>query len=210
MTTILKKEWAISFWFILIVLVLTSLTTLGGTTPLHLTFMFTIILLSHLFQTDEKSKMNVYLASLPIERKEIVRGRYIFLALFVLSMITFGSLLNILIPNLLPTIEWSQQFTIVESALVCTILLILLSFILPIYYRFSFGIATLIFIVSVGFLSLVFFVSLFWNEGFLVNWLTEYFFSANYIPPAIGLAIILFWLSYNISVAIFEKKDFHA
>lgn len=205
MTTILKKEWTISFWFIMIVLIVTSLTTLGGMAPLQLTFMFTIILLSHLFQTDEKSKINVYLASLPIERKVIVRGRYIFLALFVLGMVTFGSL----IPNLSPTIEWSQQFTIVESALVCTILLILLSFILPVYYRFTFGIATLIFMGSVGFLSLLFFVSLFWKEGFLVNWLNEHIFSANYIPLALSISILLFWLSYKISVAIFEKKELH-
>lgn len=206
MTTILKKEWTISFWFIMIVLIVTSLTTLGGMAPLQLTFMFTIILLSHLFQTDEKSKINVYLASLPIERKVIVRGRYIFLALFVLGMVTFGSL----IPNLFPTTEWSHQFTIIESALVCTILLILLSFILPIYYRFTFGIATLIFMGSVGFLSLLFFVSLFWIEGFLVNWLNEHIFSANYIPPALGLAILLFCLSYKISVAIFERKELNA
>lgn len=209
MTTILKKEWTISFWFIMIVLIVTSLTTLGGMAPLQLTFMFTIILLSHLFQTDEKSKINVYLASLPIERKVIVRGRYIFLALFVLGMVTFGSFANKLIPNLSPTIEWSQQFTIGESALVCTILLILLSFILPIYYRFTIGIATIIFMGSVGFLSLLFFVSLLWKEGFLVNWLNEHIFSANYIPPALGLAILLFCLSYKISVAIFEKKELH-
>ena len=210
MTTILKKEWTISFWFTIIVLFLISLTTLGGGAPLHLTFIFTIILLSHLFQTDEKSKVNVYLASLPIERKVIVRGRYIFLALFVLGMVTFGFLANKLIPNLSTTIEWSQQFTIVVSALVCTILLILLSFILPIFYRFTFGIATLIFIGSVGFLSLLSFVSLFWKEGFLVNWLNEHIFSANYIPLALGIAILLFWLSYKISVAIFEKKELRA
>ena len=210
LTTILKKEWTISFWFIMIVLILTSLTILGGGSPLHLTFIFTIILLSHLFQTDEKSKVNVYLASLPIERKVIVRGRYIFLALFVLGMVTFGFLANKLIPNLSPTIEWSQQFTIVVSALVCTILLILLSFILPIFYRFTFGIATLIFMGSVGFLSLLFFVSLLWKEGFLVNWLNEHIFSANYIPPALGLAILLFGLSYRVSVAIFQRKELHA
>lgn len=210
MTTILKKEWTISFWLILTILILTSLASHGGMTPLQLPIMGTVILLSHLFQTDEKSKMNVYLSSLPIERKVIVRGRYIFLGLFLFGVVTFGFLTNKMIPNVFPDLGLIQQYSPVKSSLVCTIILMLLSFLLPIYYRFTFNVATLTFIVSAVLLSFGLFVFLFWREGLLSNWLMEHIFQEKYVPLALGLAILLFGLSYKVSVAIFKKKELHA
>ena len=209
MTTILKKEWTISFWLILAVLLIFIPVSNFLGSPINLPFMGIFILLFHLFQTDEKSKMNVYLTSLPIEKKIIVRGRYIFFSLFVLTIVVFQFFTNKLI-HTFPQIVRGQPFTLAQALLFLIIILILFSFWLPIYYRFTFNIATLIFITSLFLGGFGLFVLLFSNEGFLSDWLMEYILLEKYIPLALGLAILIFGLSYRVSVAIFERKEFYA
>lgn len=206
MTTILKKEWTIAFWFMLFMLLFIFIFGLWKLPLNNLPFIGTILLLSTLFQTDEKSKMNVYLASLPIERKIIVRGRYVLLSLFALTMVIFGLLVN----KMVSVSASKPPFPLADSVLVLIILLALLSLFLPIFYRFTFNIAFLVAGGSIVLLGIGLFMLLFSNEGFLADWLTEHVFLEKYIPIALGLAILLFLLSYKISVLIFEKKELHA
>lgn len=206
MTTILRKEWTLNAFFILFMFLLIFLFGLGKLQPTNLPYIGVATLLAQLFQIDEKSKMNVHLASLPIERKVIVRGRYALFGLFALSMVIFGGLVNkaVAVSASIP------PFPLADSVLVLSSLLALLALFLPIFYRFAFNIAFFVAISSIGFLGIGSFMLLFSNEGFLVNWLTEHVLLEKYIPIALGLAILLFWLSYKLSVAIFEKKELHA
>src|SRR5690606_27921629 len=117
----------------------------------------------------EKSKMNVYLASLPIERKIIIRGRYVLFSLFALAMVVFGLLVNKMVSVSASTLP----FPLADSVLVFISLLALLSLFFPIFYRFTFNMAALISFSTIVLLAIGLFMLLFSNDAFLADWLTK-------------------------------------
>lgn len=210
MTTILKKEWTISFWIISTMFIAMAVTTIGGVHPVYIPFLGNIFLFAHLFQTDEKSKMNIHLASLPIDRKTIVQGRYLFIGLFILSMVIFGFLFNKLTLVLTPDWDGYRPISFIESIITLTIILLLCSFLIPVFYYFRYNIAALIYIFSALPVAVFLFGIVLLGEGSLSNWLDKNSLIVKYTPLAFCFTIFAYWLSYKISVAIFEKKDLHA
>lgn len=210
MTTILKKEWTIGFWIILVTFFIMAVTTIGGVHPVQLPFLGGLFLLTYLFGTDERSKMSLHIASLPIDRKTIVQGRYLILGLFMSTMVVAGFLFNKLTPLTFPEGVVLEQISLAESAIVLTLFLFLSSLLLPIFYYFRYNIAAFIAIFFTVPSAAFLFGILRWGEGSLSNWLIENIFVATYAALALCLAILIYWLSCKLSVKIFEKKDLHA
>lgn len=210
MTTILKKEWTIGFWIIAAMFITMAVTTIGGVHPVQIPFLGGFLLFTHLFQTDEKSKMNIHLASLPIDRKTIVRGRYLFIGLFILGMVTFGFIFNQLTLILTPDWVGYQPISLTESIIVLTMILLPFSFLMPGFYYLRYNIAALISILILFPLAVFLFGIVLLGEGSLANWLDENILIAKYAPLAFCFAIVAYWLSFKLSVKIFEKKDLHA
>lgn len=209
MTTILKKEWTIGFWIIAAMFITMAVTTIGGVHPVQIPFLGGFMLFIHLFQTDEKSKMNIHLASLPIDRKTIVRGRYLFIGLFIFGMVTFGFLFNQLTLVLTPDWPGYQPISLTESIIVLTMIILLCSFLIPGFYYFRFNIAALIYTLSILPVVVFLFGIVLLGEGSLANWLDKNLLIAKYAPFAFCFALVTYWLSYKVSVVIFEKKNLH-
>lgn len=210
MTTILKKEWAIGFWIILLVFLCMTIVTISGISPVLISIFGGLFLFSYLVQVDERSKMNVHLASLAIDRKTIVRGRYLFFALFMLVMVASGFLFNKLTPFALPQGVFLEPISLTKSVLILALFLFLISILLPIFYYFRYNVATLITMFFVIPSSVILLVILGWEEGSLSNWLSQQTLISKFTLLTLGFVLLVYWLSYKLSVAIFQNKDLHA
>lgn len=207
MATILKKEWSIGLWFILAMYICMTFS-IGGVSPIQLTFLGSILLFPHLFQVDGKSKMNLHFLSLPIERKTIVYGRYLFLGLYTLSLIILGYLFNQL--TILFSLDWASftAISIYESAFLFAAILFVFSCFLPTFYLFRYNIAALITVLMV-FLMFITYTIFTFGVSALNHNVTESLSIIQYAPVALLLSILIYWLSCQLSIWIFERKDLH-
>lgn len=164
------------------------------------THWFTLITAYFAFQRDERNKWNVYVLSFPVDKRLLVRSRYLFLSCILLT----GNLLGFSLSG------FSYGFTqgvFLEHCGMIGLTLLLLSAFLPAAYRK--GSQDAIWILVLCYILLNVFDLIFG----LIGRNTEILLLLNTLvfhqAPVFGLffALLLFWGSYFLSCKVLETSD---
>lgn len=181
-------------------------------TGMNLAFMipFVVIMLClSTFSYDEFNKWDGYALTLPVSKKTIVKSKYLFTLLVVAIAVLIGFLLGCLIGM------FQDQFSLYsffyEMMGTTTGLLFFITIIYPLMYKFgSQKGRTMIFIV----VAVIFFIIFgmkqllsFFAPGLDMSFLNE-FFNTYGLYCVLVLAIIFTYVSYIISLKIYNKKEF--
>ena len=163
---------------------------------------FTLAIVMHIFQNDEKKTIQMLLSSLPYTRKEIVSAKYIstfvYVLLVICTIVTSNYFVNQQLPN------W-KQFMIVIG-----IVLLVLSFLFPFSYKFTSKYLLISSFVFFGiYLFIVNFLVLNLNDKIRSITAKILEFSNTQILAGAGVMLItLYLLSWLLSIRIYEKKVF--
>src|SRR5690625_1686997 len=84
MTSLIKRDFYVSRWMLVILLLNISFSYYVSVSPLFITFWIFIMFYVSLFYTDEHNQANQTFVSFPIKREKIVFARYIFIAVILL------------------------------------------------------------------------------------------------------------------------------
>lgn len=164
------------------------------------------------FAYDEQARWDRFAGASPVGRKGVVTARY----LFALILLGVGGVIAALVSL---GVTWFGKAEVsvwweplVVSALVCLAGVLLDSMLLPVIFKFgsekSRVISMIIFVICFGGMALLSYLD---GYGSLDLSALDRTFSA--LPPAVLLAapvlavVLLFWLSYRISVGIYLKKE---
>lgn len=165
------------------------------------------------FAVGEKSGIDSLYTVLSIERKTVVSGRYLFT--LVLNM-CFGLLAYVF--SFIASLLLQKEFNSREALMVTIVIFLVYSIIqaiqLPIYFKLGYTKAKFIaylpfiglFLLVMGFSSLIKNLKLQKQAGNLFAW-----FSGNpKLSAFFGIAswLIIFGISYSISLAYYKKRDF--
>jgi ABC-type transport system involved in multi-copper enzyme maturation permease subunit len=200
--------------FIVVLLVFAVLATTnkayGNFISFYIPF-FVVMLSISTFNYDEYSKWDAYALTLPVTRKEIVKGKYA----FALGMIIIASLVGLII-NLILVYVQTKTFAIQDSMLslasVDIGMILLLSIMFPLIYKFGAekGRLFLFLFIAAG-ATLIGGVTLLAKDLLSnISWINNLVTIFNQYGIYITIVLILgiFYLSYRMSYKIYLKKEF--
>lgn len=173
--------------------------------------MVLILLMSYPFSISEKNGLDTLYATLSINRKTIVKGRY----LFALSCEVVCVALTILfswIMTLFIEIKFDFAGTLFSLSLLSSVFSLLVAIQFPVYFKYGYSKAKFLalvplFIVFIGIIQLPLLTRLLSIE---FEWSNISFAASDipvvmYVPVIIGLALL--WLSCILSSRIYAKRD---
>lgn len=202
----ISKRSLTSFGIIIILLFTASLamrsnlSILNGGLFSFISIYFTIFLSFNLFTYDETCHWNIFALSLPVSKRVLVRGRYVFLLLVLISAIGLSILFYIAFGSV-----FSLEI-LLQIAASITVSLILISFLLPFIYHF--GTQTTRILLMVVFAAFFLLAFLLQNLSIAPPTLTDQ--SVILLCyAAFGASILCFFISYLVSCKIVENKDFN-
>ncbi|MEW9121113.1 MAG: ABC-2 transporter permease [Thermotaleaceae bacterium] len=163
---------------------------------------------------DEKSKSDIFLLSLPIQRKQIVQAKYFSIFIFSIIGLSFTGIMGFFISSTgllkdVPFIKALDVFTVLTS------LTILFSLYFPFYFKFGSAYMRI--------LNMVFFMAVFFAPNFLLGYIqdkkgvayTESLLEKANTMPTFSLVILLLailsfilCISYFLSLHIYKHKEF--
>lgn len=164
------------------------------------------------FAYDEQAKWDKLAVSTPVGRKGVVKARYLFSLILLLAGGVLAVALSFVIVRFgkVEAEVWWEP--LVTTAVVCLVGLLLNCVIMPLMFKFgaekSRVISLIIFAATFGGMA-----ALAWlaeNRGLALSWLTD---AIAALPPAVLIAVpvvlvlILFYLSYLLSVGFYRKKE---
>ena len=164
--------------------------------------LFTLAIVAHIFTGDEKKSIQMLVSSLPYTRREIVSSRYLSAITFALLVIGAVAISDYAVNQQIP--DWKQFF------FVAGIIMLFFSFYFPFSYRFA---SKYLLIASIGGFLIYLFLLRFLvpNLNDLTRSMTTKILERNDVELWLGtsaLLIILYLLSWMVSVRIYEKKVF--
>lgn len=177
---------------------------LVNVSPVFIVFVYSVVFILNAFSSDEKDNANILLNSLPYTRKEIVSSKYIGALIFTGLFICYTYLANYLLNGTVVLILWK------EILLNMGLVMIAISFILPISYKFKTKYLTIICIALVGmyFVVINYFVP---NFNDRLRTLVQNFMTVQelqlYLIATI-ITVFLFISSWLLSIRIYERKAF--
>lgn len=177
---------------------------LVNVSPVFIVFVYSVVFILNAFSSDEKDNANILLNSLPYTRKEIVSSKYIGALIFTGLFICYTYLANYLLNGTVVLILWK------EILLNMGLVMIAISFILPISYKFKTKYLTVICIALVGmyFVVINYFVP---NFNDRLRTLVQNFMTVQelqlYLIATI-ITVFLFISSWLLSIRIYERKAF--
>lgn len=186
----------------------TVLTGIGAFAPSILSaivIVFGLIYPMNAFAYDEQARWDKFAVSTPAGRRGVVAGRYLFsLLLMVISAAATAVLLGAI--SLLPATD-EPLFELLFPVLACTaIALVMDAVILPILFKFGPEKAR---ILSIIVFAIIFFgcmgLGALASKGRLVA-ISDQAFTLAVAPLAVA-AVILYLLSYRLSLRIYAKKE---
>lgn len=123
MFSLLKKDYYVQNWVSYSSLAIGLIALyIVNIPPIFLFSTFFLSLLITLFYYDDKNKTNRYFGSLPVSKKKMVLGRYIFLAGLAMVLLLFQWMVTLYIPQVLPisryTFDWRDTIVLYAIALV--------------------------------------------------------------------------------------------
>ena len=201
---------------IIIFLVLSIILGFGSKSisgPIGVGMFIVLLYISYLFAVGKNNKgMDRYYSVLPISRKTVVKGRYLFAFFFSLTTLSIISFISIIIKFFITGID-------INDFLLVSLMILYYFFILSIQLAFFFkwGYRYSVFFVYMPIL-LVYILLIFINEvlknhyalfykRFLTFWLYDVGITNTIILSCL-LCIVFFCISYFISLKTYSKREF--
>lgn len=173
-----------------------------GTSNVWVGILFAIVIIMDSFSKDEKPEIHLLLNALPYTRKEIVTSKYIGAFLYILSTLVVIIVGNLLFHQILVT--WEQLLFIT------CLVIAFISFAFPFSYMFksqylfyAFWVAFVLFIMII-----VLFIP---NLNDIIREFVRMILTLeNYqlYLLAIGFVALLYFLSWRLSLSIYQRKNF--
>jgi hypothetical protein len=172
-----------------------------------------------IMQYDEKNKIRSYLASMPVGKNTYVAAKYVFIGICTYVLFSLSLTWNI------AAMAFTENKVVLDTMMFCQILAmelfsfsILMSAIeFPLFFAFGKEKAMLFkigFAFTLGMLAIGWFLfgdlnaMANWDVDKLVNWIDQHAFEMNLITILSPLiTLILYYLSYRISVWIYERRE---
>ncbi|MFJ8102876.1 ABC-2 transporter permease [Lysinibacillus sp. NPDC096212] len=203
MINLILKDVLIQKKLILFYIATIIIYLLAGVPLIFLGFLYSVIYILNAFAYDEKDNANILLNSLPYTRKEIVSSKYIgsliFTTLFVFMIYVGDFLIN----------GKGDLFIWKEMLLIIGLVMVAISFMFPISYKFK----TQYLLIASGVLFGIYMltISLLVPINDILRELTRKFLTLQetqmYFVASITV-IILFIGSWLLSIRIYERKAF--
>lgn len=174
-----------------------------GDTGMLLIFLtvLSMTLINITLSNDETSHWNRFVNTLPINKADIVKSKYILSLILILFMVI------IVFPIFLLTNMITKTFTMVNFISILSIfisgVLMMLSFVIPVTIKYGAQKAR-IFILALIFIPVIVINVI--SNGSFFHQLLEFLLLFGYI--ALIIAVVMFYLSYQLSVKFFEKKEY--
>lgn len=150
---------------------------------------------------DEQKNWQSYALTMPINRKQLVLEKYI----FSYGLLTGGFLIAVLIGEILPLMIKAQSSFLKEmGVMICSILIIVLSLILPLALNKGVEKARYIFM-GIMFLPSMLVAFLGRNNMITMETLEFALKWGKVVLPVVAVVSVI--LSYNMSIRIFEKRE---
>ncbi|WP_445478775.1 ABC-2 transporter permease [Lysinibacillus irui] len=204
MLNLILKDILIQKSTLIIYIATILLYLLVNVSPVFIVFVYSVVFILNAFSSDEKDNANILLNSLPYTRKEIVSSKYIGALIFTGLFICYTYLANYLLNGTVVLILWK------EILLNMGLVMIAISFILPISYKFKTKYLTIICIALVGIYMVVinYFVP---NFNDRLRTLVQNFMTVQELQLYLIATIIIIFLfisSWLLSIRIYERKAF--
>lgn len=204
MVNLILKDIIIQKNTIIIYIATIILYLLADVSPIFLGVLYSVVFIMTTFSADEKDNANILLNSLPYTRKEVVSSKYMGALIFT-SVIIFIIYLGDFFLN-----GKGELFLWKEILLIMGLVMVTISFILPISYKFKSKYLLMI-LVALGGIYLVTVTILLPNlhdilRGFVQNFLTLQETQMYFV--AILTTVILYIGSWLLSIRIYERKAF--
>lgn len=202
MLKLVKKDFLVHKNILLGMLAGLILYMLVDVPPIFLGLLFAFTMTMQIFSSDEKRTAQMLLCSLPLTRKEIVSSKYISAALFIVII------MGILIAG--SFIIYQEQPNWIHLGLVAIASLIVVAIMYPFSYKFESKYLLVTFFIgfAVYLLAAKFFVPDINDQlGVFVSKLTSVL-EVKVMMFTLITVIILYGVSWLISIKIYEKKVF--
>lgn len=204
MVNLIFKDILIQKKMILLYIATIILYLLIDVSLVRIGFLYSLAFITMAFSYDEKDNANILLNSLPYTRKEIVSSKYIGVLIHVSIIIIITYLGNVLLNGKGALFLWKDILLIIGLVMVA------MSFILPICYQFK----TQSLMIAVGILFGLYMVTinfLFPSFKDTLSELTQRFLTLQdiqmYVVATLTI-IILYFVSWLLSIFIYERKVF--
>lgn len=186
-------------WIVLGLVVFAFIVAAGQYPVVSAAMLFTLYFPFNIAVYDDKYNGQKLISSLPVKRKEIIHTRYIEGIVFTLM----GYVLGLVETNFIEFIRWHKWIPFSMVELFASIALGLLLFAIFYPFNFAFGMASSLVAFAVYMVIIMFerpFVYYIGKTGVVEE-------SWFYVIVFIGV-LILYGLSYILSLKIYQKKDF--
>jgi len=216
MVHMIKRDYYINFLYVLIIILALPLIYWAQISPLFAYLGVIVGFIFNVFYYDNHNHVSRSIVSMPINKKQIVLGRYTFLffvsILFLIYIWFIDMLVHYFAPSLsglLPIIPY-KPISITSVLLVFAGIMLLISISIPIFYICQSFIKALIiqgallFIGPLAFAALGYFLDKI-PEAF-INGIVD-FIELQPILIAITFSVVCLLVSYVISTWIFSRKD---
>lgn len=172
---------------------------LSGGMPGFLTAYFTIFLSVTLFSYDEVCKWNIYALALPISKRLLIAGRYLYLFLALTAGVAISAVFSLFSGILFQPKTFLTLFASAAASL------LLVSILLPLLYRFGPQTARML---MVGiFMGTFLLAGLVFKNVSPPAFLESEHTITTLVLGALAFSIVLFTLSYLLSCKLMEQKD---
>lgn len=174
--------------------------------------MILMLLMSYPFSIGEKNGLDTLYATLSINRKTVVKGRYLFAIAAEVACIALSILFS-WVMTLFIEIKFDIAGTLFSLSLLSSVFSLLVAIQFPVYFKYGYSKAKILaliplFIVFIGIIQLPLLTNLLgiefaWsNISFAVSDIPVVMY---FLPVIIGLALL--WLSCILSGRIYAKRD---
>lgn len=207
---LLTRSYLKNLLFLMVAFALIGIST-GNVIAFYIPFIAIMICMST-FSYDEYNKWNSYLLTMPIKKKNVVKAKYLFTILIVFFATILGIILSIFISlvkdtfvlsNFLNTVGISSFYGIIG-------LFIFVSLIYPLLYKFGSEKGRIYVMGLIAFIVMIMLVisSLSNSIGIHIPDSFISFIKNNIIYLSAIMTVVLYFISYFISVRIYSKKEF--
>lgn len=174
--------------------------------------MVLILLMSYPFSISEKNGLDTLYATLSINRKTVVKGRYSFALAAEVVCIALAILFS-WIMSLFIEIKFDIAGALFSISLLSSVFSLLVAIQFPVYFKYGYSKAKILaliplFIVFIGIIQLPLITKLFdidfsWSSiSFAVSDISVFMYV---VPVVVGLALL--WLSCMLSSRLYAKRD---
>jgi len=199
--------------FMIVIFIGSSFLNDGMTTvlPVFMPLCFGMLAISS-FSYDNLAKADKYILTFPINKKDMVKARYIYILLITLAGSLLGFILTILIQsiklgNIIDTEVIGNNLAIIIGSL--SGIMFLQVFQIPIMYKFGAEKGRIIQMIMIVALMLgISVITTVLMKFFEISLDTLIIMLKDYLITIIGIAVVLLYIfSYIISCKIYEKKE---